>query len=113
MTDEDLFVLFYELVDNAAAEPCCTKKTGGGELKRDCTCLHILRNSGYCACVAKFLMSLERKGKAAKDQVIADWYKYTNATNPTNKKGVTNWYFIPFDAHDAVSEDDNFDVASL
>ena len=73
MDDEDLFVLYCDLVEDASMKPKCRKKTGGGQLIHDCTCLHVLRDPNLRLPVAKYLANLARKSKEEKDQLIIEW----------------------------------------
>ena len=75
MTNEDLSILFYDLVDGVSKILQCTKKTGGGS-KKEFTCLHVLQDPKLRLQVEKYLTNLERKMKEEKDQLIIEWYKY-------------------------------------
>ena len=73
MSDDVLVAFFCDMLEKASSQPFCIKKTGSGELKRKCTCLHLLRDPVLRLPVAKYLVSLECNSKQVKDQLLLDW----------------------------------------
>ena len=92
-------------METTSSQPFCIKKTSSGVLKRQCTCLHVLRDPVLRLPVARYLASLERKSKQSKDELVLEWYKYANSSKEYGRHNYTNWYFIPWDGTHS-SEDD-------
>ena len=105
MSIGELILFFGDLLETASSQPFCVKKTSSGVLKRQCTCLHVLRDPVLRLPVARYLASLERKSKQSKDELVLEWYKYANSSKEYGRHNYTNWYFIPWDGTHS-SEDD-------
>lgn len=100
------------LIKNAAHASKCVKRTGSGTLRKDCMCLHVLRESRLRGPVVEFLCELQGKHKQETDQYLIDLYRgnktrtKTNRGNKTRKKTKTNYYPIPYSAKAVKSKDD-------
>ena len=105
MSIGELILFFGDILETTSSQPFCVKKTSSGVLKRQCTCLHVLRDPVLRLPVARYLASLERKSKQSKDELVLEWYKYANSSKEYGRHNYTNWYFIPWDGTHS-SEDD-------
>ena len=105
MSIGELILFFGDLFETASSQPFCVKKTNSGVLKRQCTCLHVLRDPVLRLPVARYLASLERKSKQSKDELVLKWYKYANSSKESVRHNYTNWYVIPWDDTHSLEDD--------
>jgi hypothetical protein len=92
-SDDELFIDEDQRLKDAVAECKC-----------NCKCLKILEDTTIRGCVALWKVhQFNKKDKTSQDEMLLSWYSWSQRF-PRDTKGHANWYFMPYDASDVISE---------